>query len=370
MAEEVLILGAARTPVGRLNGALASVSAPELAAVAMKEAARQSGVTTRDITEVYLGCAFGAGLGTNPARKAAEQAGIAPIAAATMAGGRSAGLQAVVLGIRALCGRGPARLASMTDMGERRQLAVTDSLVMAGGMDSSSSSPFLIPDARRGSRLGHARMLDSVSSDAGLPSQSEDQLVLVRQVQVLLESHRRCMATTPAREIAPVEVRGRKGMEKVTRDEGTHAWEPNSMPSSAPPADGAAVVLLARDERARELKASPVGRILAACAGDPPLGPDSGPPWADPDLKAVEVAEDWPPAAVRWMRHYLPRVSIRLNAHGGGLGRGAPAGASGAISLVELISTLRELKGGKGICVAGTWGDDAAAVCIEVFPPA
>ncbi len=311
MPEEVLILGAARTPVGRLNGALAAVPAPDLAATAIRGACESAGLRgPAGIAEVWLGCVLSSGLGPNPAARAARAAGLSPTHAACLRSGLSSGLGAVVLA----CGRtGP----------EGR-------LVVAGGMDSSSNSPFLLPDARRGSRLGHSRMLDPIGLDATGETGDPAWLEAVRALGPRPSPLASGGATGGDSLVVPVEIPSRKGRTSVSQDEsrGPCAGE-ERIPGTG---DGAAALVLAAGAAGR-----PLARVLAAS-----FGTDLS-PFRGGRVEAVAIAEDGRP--------------------------GAPPGASGAICLVELIATLREMGGGKGLCVAGTGGADAAAVCIEVFPP-
>src|SRR5438309_4749020 len=277
--KEAVIISAVRTPVGKLLGALKSLKATDLGAIVVREAVKRAGVKPEDVDEVIMGCVIQAGLGQNPARQAALRGGLPnTVSAVTVNKVCGSGLKAVMMAAQGV------------------QLGDTE-IVVAGGMESMSNAPYLLPKAREGYRLGHGTILDSVIQD-GLWCAFDDQhmgctgeLVAERflvsraeQDEYALNSHRKASAAIKSGkfrdEIVPVEVPQKKGA-PVIFDTDETVREDTSLESLAKlkPAfkesgtvtagnapgvnDGASAVVVTSEERARALGVEPLARIVA-----------------------------------------------------------------------------------------------------------
>src|SRR5687768_15223084 len=230
-AADVYILGAARTPIGAFQGTLAELPAPRLGAVAIKAALERAGVPADKVDELYMGCVLPAGQGQAPARQAGHHAGLPrSVPAVTVNKVCGSGLQAVVFG------------ASSIRLGEAQ-------VVVAGGMESMSRSPYVLPKAREGLRLGHAQLIDSMihdglwdaygdvhMGDCAELCAKEKGVTRAEQDAHATESYRRARSAQSAgkftREIAPVEIPQRKGPPKmVAEDESPAKGDPEKLPS-------------------------------------------------------------------------------------------------------------------------------------------
>src|SRR5437588_10893059 len=276
--KQAVIVSAVRTPVGKLLGALKSFKATDLGAIVVREAVKRAGVKPEDVDEVIMGCVIQAGLGQNPARQAALRGGLPDtVSAVTVNKVCGAGLKAIMMAAQGV------------------QLGDTE-IVVAGGMESMSNAPYLIPKAREGYRLGNGTMIDSVIQD-GLWCAFDDQHmgctgeVVSERYQVsrseqdeyALNSHRKAGAAIKAgkfkEEIVPIEIPQRKGA-PVVFDTDEHVREDTSLESLAKlkPAfkeggtvtagnapgvnDGASAVVVTSDERAKSLGVEPMARIV------------------------------------------------------------------------------------------------------------
>src|SRR5437660_8057139 len=277
--KQAVIISAVRTPVGKLLGALKSFKATELGAIVVREAVKRAGVRPEDVDEVIMGCVIQAGLGQNPARQAALRGGLPDTVSAVT--------------VNKVCGSG---LKAIMMAAQGVQLGDTE-IVVAGGMESMSNAPYLIPKAREGYRLGNGTMLDSAIQD-GLWCSFDDQhmgctgevvseryhVSRAEQDEYALNSHRKASAAIKAgkfkEEIVPVEIPQKKGA-AVIFDTDEPVREDTSMESLAKlkPAfkeggtvtagnapgvnDGASAVVVTSLERAKSLGREPLARIIA-----------------------------------------------------------------------------------------------------------
>jgi acetyl-CoA C-acetyltransferase len=388
--DDVVILSAARTPVGAFQGGLASLPAHALGSRALSAAFERAGVTADQIQQVNMGCVLPAGQGQAPARQATLGAGCPPgTGALTLNKVCGSGMRAVMIAANDLrCG--------------------DFQLVAAGGMESMSQAPFLAAGVRDGLRLGHGKLIDSMIHD-GLWDPYNDvhmgncaeicaaEYKVSREEQdaYSLESYTRAQAATEkglfAEEIVPVTVKGRKGETVVDRDEEPFKVDLSRM-SSLKPAfqkdgtvtaanaskinDGAAALVLTTASHAAQLGARPLARIVAhaSLAQRPewfttaPVGAvravleRAGLKAADIDL--WEVNEAFAVVAIVFIRE-LGLDAQRVNVRGGAVALGHPIGSSGARILVTLLHALREQGKRLGCAAICIGGGEATAMVVE-----
>jgi acetyl-CoA C-acetyltransferase len=389
--KNVVILGSARTPIGAFQGTLSGLGAPELGAAALAAAIERSGVARDAIEQVYLGSVLTAGVGQAPARQAALAAGCPTSTGAVTVG--------------KVCGS-----AMRAVMMAANDLRCEDYLlVAAGGMESMSQAPFLVPGARDGLRLGHGKLTDSMIHD-GLWDPYGDkhmgscaELCAARydfsreqQDAYAGESYRRARTAsedgTFDEEIASVEVPKRGGeMRLVDRDEEPFrvdlekmprlrpAFEPNGTVTAANASkinDGAAALVLTTADQAVQLGAEPVARLVAQAswAQDPdwfttaPISvvgralERAGLTVGDIDL--WEVNEAFAVVALAFIRD-LELDPAAVNVHGGAVALGHPIGASGARILVTLLNALKRRGARLGCAAICIGGGEATAMIVE-----
>ena len=394
----VAIVSAVRTPVGKFQGALAEMSAVQLGAVVVREAARRATIDAVSVDECLMGCVLPAGLGQNPARQAALKGGLADtVSAMTINMVCGSGLKAVALAAQAV----------MTGTAE---------VVVAGGMESMSNAPYLLPQARRGLRMGDSVVVDSMIKD-GLWCACEDwhmgmtgELVaekhaITRAMQdaYALESHRRASAAWREgrfdAEVVPVEVPGKKGAVTVfARDESVRddaidhpaaalealgALRPafkkdgTVTAGNAPGVnDAAAAVVVMSVAKAASLGIRPLVTIRAqATSGVAPrwvmLAPVTGVQrvlaragWNKDEVDLYELNEAFSVQALGVMKE-LGLDAARVNVNGGAVAIGHPIGASGARILVTLIHEMirRDVK--KGVAALCLGGGNSVALAVE-----
>ncbi|QIL88388.1 acetyl-CoA C-acyltransferase [Microbulbifer sp. SH-1] len=388
--DPVVIVGLSRTPLGAMQGALSGLSAPELGAVAIRAALADAAVAPEDVDEVLMGCVLPAGLGQAPARQAALGAGIPEGTPTTT--------------VNKVCGSG-----MKTVMMARDALLAGDAkVIVAGGMESMSNAPYLLPKARGGIRLGHGEVLDHMFTD-GLENAYDGQLMgnfaectadkysFTREEQdnFALESLARANTAIETgafkREIAAVTVCGRGGEVEVTVDEGPGNARPEKIPQLRPAfrkdgtvtaanassiSDGAAALVLMRESeaKARGLKILAVLRGQSQFAHAPEwftTAPVSAMAsllkkvgWQASDVDLFEINEAFAVVTMAAMKELdLPRDKVNVN--GGACALGHPLGASGARVIVTLLAALenRDLK--KGVASLCIGGGEATAVAIE-----
>ena len=389
--DPIAIVAARRTPMGSFQGELGSVSAPELSATANRAALSDSGLDAAAIDEVLLGCVLPAGLGQAPARQAALSAGL-PIGIPCTS-------------INKVCGSGMKAALLGHDLIE----AGSAEIVLAGGMESMSNAPFLMPNARSGYRMGHQKVLDHMFFD-GLQNPYDGNMMghfaeltaekygLTREEQdaFAIESVTRARAAAAAgkfaQEIAPVTVRNRKGDLIVSEDEGPRVANIEKIPtlrpafkkdgtvtaaSSSSISDGAASLILMRTSAAvannTPLLASVVGQsgyahqpewfttapVFAIQALHKKLG------WDAKSVDLYEINEAFACVTMAAMRD-VGIAHEKVNVNGGACALGHPIGASGARIIVTLVHALRNRGGGKGIASLCIGGGEAVAIGIKV----
>jgi acetyl-CoA C-acetyltransferase len=391
-ASDVVILSGARTPMGGFQGELSGMSAPELGAVAIKAAVERAGVAVGDIDETLMGNVLSAGLGQAPARQASIHAGIPNTVPCTT--------------ISKVCGSGMKAVMIAAD-----QLALGHAGIMvAGGMESMTNSPYLLPKARGGYRLGHGEVKDHMFLD-GLEDAYEHRLMgtyaedAARHYQFTREAQdayateslaRAKRATTDGSfkdEIVAVTVAGRKGDVVVAMDEQPGKADPAKIPTLKPAfakdgtvtaansssiSDGAAALVLARADVAKEKGLKPIARIVAQAsnAAEPrwfttaPVGAiekvlkQAG--WTKDDVDLFEINEAFANVAMIAMRD-LGLDHAKVNVNGGATALGHPIGASGARILVTLLSALKARGKTRGIATLCIGGGEATAVAVELL---
>jgi acetyl-CoA C-acetyltransferase len=378
MSETIIIAGAARTPMGGFQGDFAGVTAPELGAAAIR--AVLSGVVP---DEVIMGCVLPAGLGQAPARQAALGAGLpVSVPATTVNKMCGSGMKAVMLAYDAIA-------AGSADM------------VVAGGMESMSNAPYLLPKARTGMRMGHGEVKDHMFLDGLEDAYDKGRLMgsfaeeaathyqLTRRMQddYALASLDRALKADFSAEITPVETKAGA----ITADEQPAKARPEKIPNLKPAftkdgtvtaansssiSDGAAALLLARASVAEAGGLAPIARIVghASHAEEPkwfsraPVGAINklltkiG--WTIDEVDLFEVNEAFAVVALIAMQD-LGIPHDKLNIHGGACALGHPIGASGARILVTLVNALKQRGLKRGIAAVCIGGGEATAVAVE-----
>ena len=390
--ERAVVLGAARTPFGKFGGVLSPLSAPELGGAAIREAIDRSGVEDREIQHSIFGIVVQAGVGQIPSRQATFRADL-PFDLTTET-------------LNQVCASG---LRSAT-LAETLIRAGDYEVVLAGGMESMSNAPYLLPKARWGMRLGDAPTLDAMMHDGLLDAFEHVNMVrfgtdgarmydISREDQDrwALRSHQRAAAAKDAGELAEeivgVKVPGRKGqMNNVEVDEPIRRDTSLKRLASLPPldeggtvtagnapgvTDGAGALVLASESFAQRRGLKPLGTIVAHAkvAEEPPnlltVPGNSGmmalekAGWSAGDLDLVEINEAFAGVAIHSTRILGVDPEI-VNTSGGALALGHPVGASGARILMTLLYGLRRMGGGRGLAAICSGGGQGDAVLVEV----
>jgi acetyl-CoA C-acetyltransferase len=389
---EVVIVGAARTPIGAFLGGLAPLAAPKLGAIAIRAALERAGVAAREIDEVYMGNVVQAGVGQAPARQAALGAGLPQsVPCTTVNKVCGSGLKSVMLA------------ASQIRSGEAR-------CIVAGGMESMSNAPYLARGLRTGLALGEHRIEDANLVDGlvdaygaghmGLGGEKAAECcALTREDQdrFALHSYEKALAAQRSGafddEIVAVDVPGRKGaVTTVAKDETPRETSLESLAKLAPAFkpdgtitagnasklnDGAAAVVVASSDRARELRAEPLARVVAQgqYAREPELfllAPSGAiarvlerAGWTMDSVDLFEVNEAF--SGIEGVRRELGIAEDRFNVNGGAVALGHPIGASGARLLVTLLYALRARGKRRGIASLCLGGGEAVALAVEVM---
>lgn len=389
---EIVILSATRTPLGAFQGALASLPAPRLGAAAIRGALAQAGTAPENITDVFMGNVLQAGAGQAPARQAAIHAGLLDSTrCVTVHKVCGSALQSVILGSWALAA------------GEAE-------CVVAGGMESMSSAPYLMPKAREGYRLGHQQVIDSLIHD-GLWDPYNNQhmgncaercaaefnFTREQQDSYAAESFRRANAAQQtgrfAEEVTPVEIQDAKGGQtRIEHDEGPAKVNYEKIPKLRPAFDkagtitaanastlndGAAALVLTTDAHARAHGLKPIARLISfgAHAQDPmwfTTAPISAARkalkkagWNVGDVDLWEINEAFAVVALAFIKELgLPHE--RVNVRGGAIALGHPIGASGARILVTLLAAMRERGAKRGVAAICIGGGEGLAACVEL----
>jgi len=391
-SDPVVILSARRTPVGAFQGAFAGVSAPQLGAVAIKAALSDSGLDASQVDEVIMGCVLSAGIGQAPARQAAVAAGLPMSAPATT--------------VNKMCGS--AMRAVM--MGADQILAGTAQVVVAGGFESMTNAPYLLPKARAGYRMGNQEVLDHMFFD-GLQSPWDGQLMgcfaeatsekygFTRKAQddFAAESVRRALAAVKdggfSAEVAPVSTKTRKGEVLVDKDETPFTLDIAKIPTLKPAfkkdgtvtaasssgiSDGAAALVLARESFAAANGLKPLARILgyASFAREPewftvaPVGAMrkllAQLEWRANDADLYEINEAFAAVTMAAMKD-LSLDHAKVNVNGGACALGHPIGATGARIMTTLLYALKARGKRRGIASLCIGGGEATAIAVELM---
>src|SRR5712671_2728047 len=390
--KEAVIISAVRTPVGKFLGALKDFKATELGAIAVREAVKRAGVNPEDVDELIMGCVIQAGLGQNPARQAALHGGLPNTVSAVT--------------VNKVCGSG---LKAIMMAAQGVQLGDTE-IVVAGGMESMSNAPYLLPKAREGYRLGNGTLVDTVIND-GLWCAFDDQhmgctgeivserfhVSRAEQDEYSLNSHRKASAAIKSGkfrdEIIPVEIKQRKGP-PVTFDTDEPVREDTSLESlsklkpafkeggtvtagNAPGVnDGASAVVVTSAERAKTLGIEPMARIVGqATSGIEPklvmmapieaikkLLKKTG--WSLNDVDLIELNEAFAVQAVAITRE-LDLDPEKLNVNGGAVALGHAIGQSGSRILTTMLYEMKRRDAHRGIAALCLGGGNAVAMAVE-----
>jgi acetyl-CoA C-acetyltransferase len=390
--DPIVIVGAARTPIGGLQGDFASLAASDLGAVAIKAAVERAGVAPAEVDELIFGNCLMAGQGQAPARQASLKSGLP--------------LSTNCTTLSKMCGS--AMKATM--LGHDAIIAGSADIIVAGGMESMTNAPYLLPKARSGMRMGHGTIIDHMFFD-GLEDaydrgklmgvfaeQCADKFHFSREAQdeFALRSLSRALAANNDRsfawEIAPVTVPGRKGDVVIDKDEQPAKASPDKIPGLKPAfrkdgtvtaansssiSDGAAALVLMRRSLAERKGLKPLAVILdhATHAQEPgwfttaPVGAmrklyeKVG--WKPEDVDLYEINEAFAVVTMAAMHeHGLP--ADKVNIHGGACALGHPIGASGARIVVTLLGALRKLGKKRGMASLCIGGGEATALAIEL----
>ncbi len=387
-----VILSAVRTPIGKFQGGLAPLSATQLGAIVVREAVARAGVDPGVVDEVIMGNVVSAGMGQNPARQAALGAGLPNTVAA--------------LTINKVCGSG----LKAVGLASQAIQAGDGQVIVAGGMESMSNCPYLVPKARQGLRMGHAQLLDSMIQDGlwdayenchmGITGEAVAEKYKIsreEQDEFAVNSHRKAVAAMTAcrfqSQIVPVEVPQSKGPAlRIEKDEGPRAdASPESLrklkpafkkdgtvtAANAPGTnDGAAALVTASEEAAARMKATPLVRIAGqAVSGIEPMMVMMAPveavnkllsklKWDRDAVDLYELNEAFAVQALAVIRE-LRLDPAKVNVNGGAVALGHPIGASGARILVTLIHEMLARNARRGIAALCLGGGNAVALAVE-----
>ena len=391
-ADPIVIAAYARTPMGGFQGSLSPMKATELGAAAIKAALERAGVKGEQVDKVFMGCVLPAGLGQAPARQAALGAGLPKSAEAVT--------------INKVCGSGMQAAIFAHDMIK----AGSAQVIVAGGMESMTNSPYLLAKHRSGARIGHDSVYDSMMLD-GLEDAydkgkamgvfAEDtarayQFTREMQDDFAIESLTRAKKAQASgafdRELTPVEIKSRKGVETISADEQPQKSDPAKIPTLRPAfapdgtitaanassiSDGAAALVVTRQSVAEKLGLKVVARIAAhaAHAHEPAQFTTAPIPavrkaldkagWSVSDVDLFEVNEAFAVVAMAAMRDLSIPHEV-LNVNGGACALGHPIGASGARIVATLLSALETRGGRKGVAALCIGGGEGVAMAVEL----
>lgn len=386
----VVIVAAKRTPMGGFNGSLAPVSATDLGNVAIKAACESMDVS--QIDEVVMGCVLPAGLGQSPARQASLGAGLP--------------LSAGVTTINKVCGSGLKAVMLAHDLIK----AGSADTVVAGGMESMSNAPYMLPKARSGYRMGHGQVLDHMMLD-GLENaydgkamgcfaqDTADSENITREemdefaLSSLSKAHEAINSGTFGDEIAKVTISGRKGDIVVDTDEGPGSARPEKIPSLRPAfkkdgtvtaansssiSDGAAALVVMSEEKAKEMGLTPLAKVVAHATHSiepenftvAPVGAMekvlSKAGWTKEEVDLFEINEAFAMVTMLAIKK-LGLDESKVNVKGGACALGHPIGASGARLLVTLLHALKQRNEKRGIASLCIGGGEGVALAVEML---
>jgi acetyl-CoA C-acetyltransferase len=392
MSEKIVITGAARTPMGGFQGVLSTVSAPELGAVAIAAAVERSAIAVDAVDEVIMGCVLSAGVGQAAARQASLGAGLP--------------LSTNCTTVNKMCGSGMKAVMLAHDL----LLAGSNLVMVAGGLESMSNAPYLLPKARAGMRMGHGQVMDHMFLDGLEDAYDKGRLMGVfaeqtadrygfsreQQDEFSITSLKRAQAAIEsgafAGEIAPVIVKSRKGETTVDTDEQPFNANIEKIPTLRPAfredgtvtaansssiSDGAAALIMMSESETQKRGIKPLATILghASFAHEPawfttaPVGAIKRLmdklDWEVSDVDLFEINEAFAVVTLAAMSD-LGLDHERVNINGGACALGHPIGASGARILVTLISALQRQGLSKGIAALCIGGGEATAMAVEL----
>jgi acetyl-CoA C-acetyltransferase len=387
---EVYIVAATRTPIGSFGGSLSSFTATQLGGIAIRSALERSGLKPEQVQEVYMGNVLSANLGQAPATQAAKFAGLPDLPTTTINKVCASGTKAIMLGAQSI------------------QLGQND-IVIAGGMESMSNTPYYLDKARNGYRLGHGQIIDGLIKDglwdvyndfhmgsAAELCSVEYNISREAQDEYATESYHRAQAAQAegkfTAEITPVEIKDKKGeVTAVANDEDPHAVKFDKIPTLKPVFkkdgtvtaanasalnDGAAALVLMSKQKAEELGIKPLARIIAyADTQQEPERFTTAPSKAIPlalhrtglkssDIDYFEINEAFSVVSIA-NNQLLELDPAKVNIHGGAVAMGHPLGASGARIVVTLLSVLEQNKGKYGVAGICNGGGGASAIVVE-----
>lgn len=391
--DPVVILSYARTPTGGLQGALSGATATELGATAVGAAVERAGLSGEAIEKIYMGCVLPAGLGQAPARQAAIKAGLPNhIEATTVNKMCGSGMQAAMMAADALA-------------------AGSANLVIAGGMESMTGAPYLTLRHRGGARIGHDRLMDHMYLDGledayepgrlmgSFAEETAQHYQFTREMQdtyaiASLERAQRAQNSGAfVREIVPVEIKGRKGVETVSLDEQPAKGDASKIPTLKPAfakdgtitaanassiSDGAAALVMTRASVAKRLGLDPIARVVSSAghAHSPALFTTAPvfamrkalekAGWSTGDVDLYEVNEAFACVAMIAM-HDLGLSHDVVNVNGGACALGHPIGASGARIIATLLSALQASGQKRGLASLCIGGGEATAMAVELL---
>ena len=390
-SDPVVIVAGARTPMGGFQGIFQSMTAPELGAVAIKSVMERTGIAPDEVSEVLMGCVLPAGQGQAPARQAARYGGLPDSVPCTT--------------VNKMCGSGMKTVM----MAYEALHARPNDVIIAGGLESMTNTPYILPKMRSGARLGHTQAYDHMfidgledAYDKGrlMGTYAEDtathyQFTREQQDAYAIESLRRAKTANEdgsfANEIAAVSVKSRKGVTEVARDEQPFTADPAKIPSLKPafreggtvtPAnsssisDGGAALMMMRASEAKRRNLRPLARIVAqsshaqapAWFTTAPIGAikkvleASG--WRASDVGLYEINEAFAVVTMAAMRD-LDLPHDKVNVHGGACALGHPVCASGTRIIVTLLNAMAKRGETKGVASLCIGGGEATAVAIE-----
>ena len=392
MSDSIVIVNGARTPMGGFQGALSPLTAPELGAVAIKEALQRAGVSPETVNEVFMGCVLPAGLKQGPARQASLNAGLPVSVGCTT--------------INKLCGSG----MKATMLAHDLLKAGSGEIFVAGGMESMSNAPYILEKARTGLRMGHGEVKDHMFLD-GLEDAETGRLMgafaqdVADQHQIsreamdnyAIESLKRAQRAIDDgsfdAEVTPVTVKTRKGESLFTFDEQPGNANLEKIPQLRPAfkkdgtvtaanassiSDGASALVLMKESLAKEKGLAPLARIVAHSTQSQhpseftlaPVGAmemlfnKTG--WKAEDVDLFEVNEAFAMVTMLAMqKHHIPHK--KMNVHGGACALGHPIGSSGSRIILTLIHALKKYGKTRGVASLCIGGGEATAMALEII---
>ena len=392
-SDPIVIVGMARTPMGGFQGVLKDVSAPELGSFAIRAALERGGVPAEDVDEVLMGCVLPAGLGQAPARQASLGAGIPVSTGCTT--------------VNKMCGSG----MKTTMLAHDLLKAETNEVMVAGGLESMSNTPYILPKARSGQRLGHGQMLDHMFLDGledafdkgklmgvfaertakkyGFSREAQDEFA----IRSLTRAKKAIEDGSFDAEVTPVTFKNRQGEVTVEQDEQPLTANLEKIPKLRPAfdkdgtvtaansssiSDGAAALVMMRESTAKKRGLKPIARFLGHSSfAQEPAWFTTAPVsairnlletvgWNVDDVDLFEINEAFAVVAMAAMKD-LDLPADKVNVHGGACALGHPVGASGTRILVTLISALQKYGKTRGVASLCIGGGEATAMAVEVL---